>query len=227
MYTRNDNATNTKMSQWFPAYNVQIKVRRTYGWLCPYKDYLSNRRFNAQRHTDKIHGGGEPVDSRTGETLAQKKAAALHALKYSNMQSGYMMPDTNLIAPFQLKEPSEAKAIDTQAYAPLTGSEDTSRAQNVPKPTIKEDSYSTPFLDAQLRRVKELGYGPTPPQSFGNINSKFRGPNRHLNNIPAAQRTQNYQNNSNIDYVDQLAHYDPAMALWKEGRSIANLFKNK
>ena len=90
------------------------------------------------------------------------------------------------------------------------------------------NSCSMRFLDAQLKRVKELGYDvPAPSQSFGNIDSKFRGPNRHLNNIPAAQRTQNYQNNSNIDYVDQLAHYDPAMALWKEGGSIANLFKNK
>jgi hypothetical protein len=97
-----------------------------------------------------------------------------------------MMSDTNLIAPFQLKEPSENKAIDTQAYPPLTGSEDISRAQNAPIPTIKEDSYSMPFLDAQLKRVKELGYGPPPPQSVGNINSKFRGPNRHQNNIPAA-----------------------------------------
>lgn len=227
MYTRNDNASNTKMSQWFPAYNVQIKVRRTYGWLCPYKDYLSNRRFNAQRHTDKIHGGGEPVDSRTGETLAQKKAAALHANKFSDMQSACMMSDTNPIAPFQLKEPSENKAIDTQTYAPLTGSEDISLTQNAPIPTLADDSYSMPFLDAQLKIVKELGYGPPPPQSFGNINSKFRGPNWHQNNIPAAQRTQIYQNNSNIDYVDQLAHYDPAMALWKKGRSIANLFKNK
>lgn len=227
MYKRNDNATNTQLSPSYPAHNGQIKIRRTYRWLCPYKDYLSNRRFNAQRHTDKIHGGGEPVDSRTGETLAQKKEAALHAHKYSNMQTGYMMPDTNLIAPFQLKEPSETKAIDTQAYAPLTGSEDINRAQNVPIPTLAEDSYSLPFLDAHLKRVKELGYGPPPPQSVGNINSKFRGPNMHLNNIPAAQRTQNYQNNSNIDYVDQLAHYDPAMAFWKEGRSIANLFKNK
>lgn len=131
------------------------------------------------------------------------------------------------IASFQPKEPPENKDIDIQAYAPITGFEDISRTQNVPKPTIKEDSYSTPFLDAQLRRVKELGYGPTPSQSVGNIYSKFRGPIRHLNNIPAFQRTQIYQNNSNIDYVDQLAPYDPAMALWKEMRSIANLFKNK
>lgn len=43
----------------------------TDGYLS-YKDYLSNKRFNAQRHIDKIHGGGEPVDSRTGETRPEK-----------------------------------------------------------------------------------------------------------------------------------------------------------
>lgn len=158
MYTRNDNATNTKMSQWFPAYNVQIRVRRTYGWLCPYKDYLSNKRFNAQRHIDKIHGGGEPVDSRTGETLAQKKAAALHAHKYSNMQSGCMMPDTNMNTFVQPKEVFESITVDTQTRAPLIGFENIRHAQDVPVPPTIEGSYSMPFLDAQLKRVRELGY---------------------------------------------------------------------
>jgi hypothetical protein len=143
------------------------------------------------------------------------------------MQSACLMSDTNQIGSFQPKEPSENKAIDTQAYAPIPGFNDISRTQNVPIPTIKEVSYSTSFLDAQSNRVKELGYGPTPPQSVDNINSRFRGPIRHLNNIPAAQRTQIYQNNPNIDYVDQLAPYDPAMALWKQMRSILDLFKNK
>lgn len=227
MYKGNDNATDTQLPQSFLVHKDQSKIRRTSGWLCPHKDYISNKRFNTQRHINKEHGGGEPIDSRTGETMAQKKAAALRAHKCSDMQSACLMSDTNLIASFQPKEPSENKAIETQAYAPIPGFEDISRTQILPIPTIKEVSYSTPFLDAQLKRVKELGYGLTPPQSVGNINSKFRGPIRYLNNIPAAQRTQIYQNNSNIDYVDLLAPYDPAMALWKEGRSIANLFKNK
>jgi hypothetical protein len=83
-----------------------------------------------------------------------------------------------------------------------------------------------PFLDAHLKKVN--GYDvPTLSQSVGNIDSNFRGPNRHPNNIPAAQRTQIYRSNSEIDYVDLLAPYDPAMALWKERRIIVNQFKNE
>jgi hypothetical protein len=160
--------------------------------------------------------------------LAQKKAAVFQTLVSPDMDSDCMMPGTNPIRPIHPTEPSENKAIDTQAYAPITGTENISHTQNVPVPILGDISYLMPFLDAQLKRVKELGYHvPTPSQSVGNIDSRFRGPNRHPNNIPAPQRTQIYQDNSNIDYVDQLAPYDRAMALWKERRIIANQFKNK
>jgi hypothetical protein len=227
MYKRNDNSIGAKLSQWFPAHNGQIKVRRTYGWQCPYCDYTSNKRFNTQRHSYTRHGDGEPIDSRTGETMAQKKAAALHAHKYPNMQSSNLMPDTNLITSFQPKESSEMKAADTQAYTPRTGSENIRHIQNVPKDTTEEGRYLMPFLGAQLKRVWDLGYNvPTPSQSLGGLDSKFKGPSMHPIKIPVAQRTQNYKNNSDVDYVDQLSAYDPAMALWKKGRAIANLFKN-
>jgi hypothetical protein len=118
MYNRNDNATNTKMNQFFPAHNVQIKIRRTHGWLCPYSDYRSNRRFNTQRHIYKVHGGGEPIDSRTGETMAQKKAAALQTHVFPDMQSDCMMPDTNPIDPIHPKEPSETRRLSTLKLMP-------------------------------------------------------------------------------------------------------------
>ena len=61
---------------------------------------------------------------------------------------------------------------------------------------------------------------------------EFRGPNRHLNNPPTVLRTQIYQSNSDVHYVDQLAchsdgHYDPVMAFCKDSRFFANLFKNE
>ncbi len=57
----------------------------------------------------------------------------------------------------------------------------------------------------------------------GNIDSKFSGPNMY----PLDQGIQYYHTNSSIDYVDQLAPHDPAMALWQRGREIANLFANE
>lgn len=62
----------------------EIKVRRTYGWLCPFQDYKSNKCYNVQRHIDSIHGKGsrEPIDSRTGETRAQKR---MNANSHRNM----------------------------------------------------------------------------------------------------------------------------------------------
>ena len=93
MDKRNDNATNTQLSQSFPAHKDQSKIRRTNGWLCPYNDYISEKRFNTQRHINKKHGGGEPIDSKTGETMVQKKAAALSAHKFSDMRSACLMSD--------------------------------------------------------------------------------------------------------------------------------------
>ena len=31
------------------------KIRRTYGWDCPYQDYRSNRHYNTQRHINLTH----------------------------------------------------------------------------------------------------------------------------------------------------------------------------
>jgi hypothetical protein len=228
MYKGNYNATNAKLSQWFPAHNDQIKVRRTYGWRCPHGDYQPNNRFNTQRHIYKRHGDGEPIDSRTGETMAQKKAAALHAHKYPNMQSSNLMPDMNPKTSVQPKESSGFKVADTEAYTPRTGSENIRHIQNVPKETTEEGQYSMPFLDSQLKRLRELGYDvPTPSQRHGSLDSKFKGPIIHPIKIPVVRWTQNYKNNSDVDYVDQLSLYDPAMAHWKKGRDIANLFRNE
>jgi hypothetical protein len=35
----------------------------------------------------------------------------------------------------------------------------------------------------------------------------------HPIKIPVVHWTQNYKNNSDVDYVDQLSPYDPAMAI--------------
>jgi hypothetical protein len=248
MYQRNNNTNNSKLSQWFPKSGyesniVPTKVRRTHGWLCPCGDYESNRWFNTNRHIFKLHGSGEPIDSRTGETRAEKKTG-MSSILHSNS----FMLAPNVVTPAKAKELSKNKIVDTKAHIPVTEFEDIRITQNVPLHTFLEDSYSMPFLDAQRRRVTELGYGvripsqSLPPSSsidinrFGktenpssgsmtlpdNIDSKFSGPNMR----PQDQGIHYDHSNSNVDYVNRLAPYFPAIALWKTGRDIANLFAN-
>ncbi|MGH9987192.1 MAG: hypothetical protein ACRD8W_24865 [Nitrososphaeraceae archaeon] len=79
--------------QHFPSINVvpihknKVKVRRTYGWLCPFDEYKSSKWFNTQRHINSQHGWGSgvPVDCRTGETREEK---VRNAITQSNL------PDT-------------------------------------------------------------------------------------------------------------------------------------
>ena len=67
------------------------KIRRTYGWDCPYLDYESNRHYNTQRHIDLTHGigSGEPVDHMTGETREEKRRAANGSCNQSMNMSAY------------------------------------------------------------------------------------------------------------------------------------------
>ncbi|MGH9978697.1 MAG: hypothetical protein ACRD8Z_23125 [Nitrososphaeraceae archaeon] len=245
MYKRNHNTNDAKLPQWFP-----IKVRRTYGWLCPWRDYKSNKWFNTQRHISRLHGRGEPIDMRTGETRAKKKAGASTTNNFSNMQSSSVMLAPNVVIRAKPKEISENKIITTQTHIPTAEFENFRITQDAPIHTTDEGSYSMPFLDEQGRRAMELGYGVRiPSQSFllpsspiqidrfggtmypslgnvrmpGNKDSRFSGPNMH----PLVHGFQYYQNNSSGDYVDQLAPHDPAMAHLKTWREIANLFANE
>lgn len=151
---------------------------------------------------------------------------------------------SNVVIPTKTKELSENKIGNTQAHIPTTEFENLQITQNAPLlTTTDEGSYSMPFLDAQARRVMELGYcDRIPPQNFvpptsiervilgktvipslgcvklpGNIDSKFSGPNMYT----LDQKFQYYHTNFSMDYVDQLAPHDPAMALWQKVREVA------
>jgi hypothetical protein len=254
MYKRNNNINNAKLSQWFPngrhkSRIFSIKVRRTYGLLCPCGNYKSNRWSNTQRHIDRLHGSGEPIDSRTGETRAEKKAGVPATHSISALQSSSIMPAPNVVIPAKPKELSGNKIVNAHALIPTVESENIQVTQNASLHATDEGSYSMPFLDAQERRVTELGYGiRMPSQSFlppstiqtyrfgrtgvpslgnvrmsGNIDSRFSGPNMHT----LDQGIQSYQNNSSGDYVDLLAPHCPAIAILKRGREIANLFSKE
>jgi hypothetical protein len=119
MFERNGHTNNAKFSQGFAsgAHRVppiKVKVRRTYGWLCPYEDYRSNRWSNAQRHIDAIHEGtGNPVDSRTGETRDQKIANALNRSNMPNILSDYRVPHLSVTSPDRSNEQFGARVFSS------------------------------------------------------------------------------------------------------------------
>jgi len=119
------------------------KIRRTYGSDCPYLDYESNRHYNTQRHINLTHGSGsgEPVDHMTGETREGKRRAANGSCNQSMNMSAYH---------------------GTCSMSPHVRYPDTIL------PTLNPDPIRMPFLEAQERRVKELGYPvrALPPNSY-------------------------------------------------------------
>lgn len=154
-----------------------------------------------------------------------------------------------MVIPAKPKEPYENRIVNAQTPIPPAEFENIQITQNAPLRATDEGSYSMPFLDAQGRRVAELGYGvrmlsqsfiPLSSIEIGrfgktmfpplggvgmprNIDSQFSAPNLH----PLDQRIQYNQNNSRGDYVDHLAPHDPAMAFWKRMREITNLYANE
>jgi hypothetical protein len=115
--------------------HLKNKIRRTYGWDCPYQDYTSKRHFNTQRHIYLTHGigSGEPVDHMTGETRDEKRRAANESRNQSMSVSVY--PRTRPLPP-PIKNP--ANYCDTRISAPA--------------------QIGMPYLEAQERRLEELGY---------------------------------------------------------------------
>ena len=69
-----------------PGNRNKVKLRRTYGWLCPFDEYKSNKWYNVQRHINSVHGwdSGAPVDSKTGETREDKVSNAFIQRNFQN-----------------------------------------------------------------------------------------------------------------------------------------------
>jgi hypothetical protein len=119
------------------------KIRRTHGWDCPLQDYESNRHYNTQRHINLTHGigSGEPVDHMTGETREEKRRAA----------NGSCNQSMNVPA-----------FHSTYSISPPIRYPDTIIPARNPNP------IRLPYVEAQERRVKELGYPvrAQPPKSY-------------------------------------------------------------
>ena len=131
------------------------RTKRTYGWDCPYYDYTSNRHYNTQRHIDLIHGIGlgEPVDHSTGETREEKKRAFASDDNHNRSINMLAYPRTR----------SQSPVINPINYPDTPG-------------TIR-----MPFLEAQGRRVRELGYT-APSLSLARVPSPAPMQHPHLHN---------------------------------------------
>jgi hypothetical protein len=161
------------------------KINRTYGWDCPFQDYTSNRHYNTQRHIYLIHGidSGEPVDHITGETREQKRRVANKSHNQSMNMSAYYR--TRPVSP-PVRNPGNY--CDTTLSAP--------------KPIMM------PFLEAQERRIKELGYTvpAQPAHNYGQhpVGTASWANAPHYRNISATNRIENvinyYSSNTNQLY---------------------------
>jgi hypothetical protein len=117
------------------------RTRRTYGWLCPFDRYKSNKYYNAQRHINLTHGYGsaEPINSSTGLIREQKRRKALgqDAFSTNTFDNRYNMGSSP-------RPPNDAQ---------LDYDSDSSQSN-----VSNQNDFDTPILNDAKRRVKELGY---------------------------------------------------------------------
>jgi hypothetical protein len=131
-----------------------VKIPRTYGWLCPFDNYKSEKHFNTQRHINLRHGygSGEPIDSLSGLTREQKRRNAsgrdtssikIHGNNF-NTNSSYRPLDK-----FQLRYNSG----NSQSHA------------------SNQNAIHMPFLNDATKRVGEFGYCQNVPAGVQMINN--------------------------------------------------------
>jgi hypothetical protein len=134
------------------VYRNNVKVRRTYGWDCPFDDYKSNKRFNVQRHINSVHGWGSgvPLDDRTGETMEDK-------VRRATLQRNFQ----NTLAPSYSHSDSFGSTRPDTEFGGNTGEKEN---QSAPPAALLSPARTSkirmPFLESQEERVRQLGYGP-------------------------------------------------------------------
>jgi hypothetical protein len=142
----------------------EVKVRRTYGWDCPCKDYKSRKWYNTPRHINSIHGigSGEPVDSRTGETREEKKNNAIRLGNMPKGITGSLNPPGASAPSITLKQSDERFERKEITWGqPYPTSIELEGGQNYGDTLVRQASgipCRMPFLEAQEKRLKELGY---------------------------------------------------------------------
>ncbi len=123
-----------------------VKIPRTYGWLCPYDNYKSDKHYNTQRHINRRHGygSGEPIDSLTGLTREQKRRNAL-------------------------RQDTTPKNIHGNNYNTNSSSRPFDIAQ-IQNNSGNQNAFEMPFLDNATKIVRELGYCQNVPTGIQKIN---------------------------------------------------------
>jgi hypothetical protein len=118
-----------------------VKIPRTYGWLCPFEGYKSDKHYNTQRHINLRHGygSGEPIDSLTGLTREQKRRNALGQ-------------DTSSIS-------IHGNSYNTNSlYRPIDSAQlryDSGSSQSC---VNNQNAFQMRLLNDATKRVQELGY---------------------------------------------------------------------
>ena len=126
------------------VHQAEVKIPRTYGWLCPYDNYKSDKHYNTQRHINLRHGygSGEPIDSLTGLTREQKRRNAL-------------------------RQETTSINIHGNKYNTNTRPFDNAQIQNN---SGNQSAFDMPLLDDATKRVRELGYCQNVPTGIQKIN---------------------------------------------------------
>jgi hypothetical protein len=171
------------------VYRNNVKVRRTYGWDCPFDDYKSTKWFNVQRHINAVHGWGSgvPVDSRTGETKEDK---------VSNATLQRNLPN-NLVPPYSRSNSIGSARSDTE-FEDKPG-EKVNEA--VPPAGLSSPAWignvRMPYLESQEERVQQLGYHPSSGLR-NNYHGQINRPTSYYERSVSSSRAGNYPNASKL-----------------------------
>jgi len=131
-----------------------VKIPRTYGWLCPFDQYKSDKHYNTQRHIDLRHGygSGEPIDSLTGLTREQKKRNALGQDTSSTNTLGNNYNTNSSPRPFDNAQFHYDSGCNQSYFS-------------------NQNAFHMPLLDDATKRVGELGYYQNVPAGTQMINN--------------------------------------------------------
>jgi hypothetical protein len=142
----------------------------------------------------------------------QKIANALNRRDMPNILSGSEVPHQSVISTDRSNEPFGARIGSSQAKLPVTDFGNFQNAKNVTLSHVAGSSCPMPFLDAAVKRVKELGYD-VPIRSQKHIPSSINNEKPFNINVHRDIHNDSYHDPS--DYVDLLAQFDPPMAYWQ------------
>jgi hypothetical protein len=171
-----------------PGNRNKVKLRRTYGWHCPFDKYKSNKRFNVQRHINSVHGwgSGAPVDSKTGETMEDK-------VRNASLQRNFQ----NTLAPPYSHSNSIGSTRQDREFGGNTGEKEN---QSTPPAALLSPAQMSnvrmPFSKSQEESVPQLRYGP--PSERNNYHGQTNRLTPYYEQNAYSSRAGNHPNASKV-----------------------------